>query len=137
MNAKKFLISGILAGIVILIISQLFDLIIQMFGPPYNVMDLAGMRNIKDPLILLFFAHYWVISFAMAIVYPYLSNSLKGTFMQKGQTFGLLMWLIGGFTSAFIVFTSMDYPIGFTISSLIGSLLYSVGAGITIAKLME
>jgi hypothetical protein len=31
----------------------------------------------------------------------------------------------------------MDYPIGFTVSSLVGSLLYIPAAGIIIAKLME
>ena len=64
MNAKKFLISGILAGIVIWIISFVFDSL-AMMSFPYNIMDLGGMRSINDPLMLLFFAHYWVISFVI------------------------------------------------------------------------
>jgi hypothetical protein len=49
----------------------------------------------------------------------------------------LLGWVVYGIPSAFIVFSSMDYPIGFTVNSVIGSLLYMLGAGITITRLSK
>jgi len=134
LDAKKFLISGILGGIVIWIISFIFDYLVVM-AFPYNILELGGMRAIDDPLMLLFFLSPFVTAFAMSFVYPYLN--LKGNFMQKGQKFGFLVWLVAGVPSAFIVYTSMTYPIGFTISSFIGSLLYMIGGAIAIAKFME
>ena len=52
-----------------------------------------------------------------------------------GKAFGLFVWLLYGLPSAFIVYSSMTYPIGFTVNSLLGSLLYLVAAGITLEKL--
>ncbi|MFH1663831.1 MAG: hypothetical protein ABH986_03420 [archaeon] len=134
MDLKKFLLSGIAAGIAIWIISFVFDSLVSI-AFPYNILELGGMRSIEDPLMLLFFLNPFVLSFAMTIVYPFLK--LEGNYLSKGKTFGLLVWLVAGIPSAFIVYTSMTYPIGFTISSFIGSLLYMLGAGIVIAKFME
>ena len=44
------------------------------------------------------------------------------------------MWIVVDITSAFLVFSSMDYPIGFTVNSVAGSLLDTLIAGIIIAK---
>ncbi|MBU2101024.1 hypothetical protein KKG83_07400 [Candidatus Micrarchaeota archaeon] len=134
MDAKKFLISGILGGIAILIISFIFDSLVGM-AFPYDIFSLGGMRSIEDPLMMLFFLSPFVTAFAMSFVFPYLK--LEGNYLSKGKKFGFLVWLVAGVPSAFIVYTSMTYPIGFTISSFIGSLLYMLGGAIVIAKFME
>ena len=45
------------------------------------------------------------------------------------------MWLVAGLPSAWIVFSSMNYPVGFTINSVVAGAVYFVLAGITLAKL--
>jgi hypothetical protein len=57
--------------------------------------------------------------------------------MHNGIALGLLGWIVYGIPSAFIVFSSMSYPIGFTVSSVVGSLVYMVCAGITITRLSK
>lgn len=137
MDTKKFLISGFFAGLVIFFISLIFGFLVPIFLP-YNVLELGGMRAATDPVMLLFFLHYWVYGFAMAFVYPHFSNAItKGTYIDKGKLFGFLMWLVATLPSAFVVYTSMDYPIGFTFSQLVGGLIYMLLAGIVIAKFME
>jgi len=134
MDVKKFLISGIIGGIVIWIISFIFDSLVVM-AFPYDILKLGGMRAIDDPLMMLFFLSPFVTAFAMSFVYQYFK--FEGNYLSKGKKFGFLVWLVAGVPSAFIVYTSMTYPVGFTISSVIGSLLYMLGGAIVIAKLME
>jgi hypothetical protein len=124
----KLLVSGILAGVVITIVSFIVNATVGMVWP-YNVLELGGMRAATDPMMLLFFLHPWVLGFALSYAYPYAEKSLKG----DGKAFGLLMWIVVSIPSAFLVYTSMNYPIGFTVSSVVGSLLYMLAAGMAIA----
>jgi hypothetical protein len=136
MKAGRFLASGILGGIVILIVSMIVSFAVQAaFG--FNMLMLSGMRSISDPIMALFFLHPFVLSFAMTYAYGYIKGSLKGNYMKKGEKFGLIMWIVISIPSAFLVFSSMDYPVGFTVNSIVGPLIYMLAAGIVIAKLIE
>jgi len=132
MYGKKFLISGILAGIVIEVLSLIISTAMQALGN-YNVLALGGMRTVNDPIMALFFLYPFVLGFAMTYVYSKMEKQFKGDYVKKGKTFGLITWILAGLPSAFLVWSSMNYPIGFTISSLIGSLIYMPCAGIVIA----
>lgn len=136
MNWKKFILAGVIGGVVITAVSLIVGSIIT-FLFPYNVLELGGMRTVTDPVMMLFFLHPWVLSFAMALVYPYFSKVLEGNYLCKGKKFGVLVWAVASIPSAFLVYSSMDYPVGFTVNSVIGSLLYVLAAGITIAKIMD
>jgi len=136
MKIKQILVGGILSGTVIFVVSWIFSLLTQNIWQ-YNVMDLAGMRPIDDPICILYFIYPWVLGFALSFVYPYFDKGLEGTFITKGWKFGLLMWIVVGITSTFLVFSSMDYPIGFTINSVVGSLLDMLVAGFIIAKIFD
>lgn len=136
METKTIVISGIVAGIVILVLSMIVSTATQALFD-YNVLTLAGMRSVNDPVSILFFLHPFVVGLAMAILYDFAKKSFTGTVIRKGIVLGLLGWIVYGIPSAFIVFSSMDYPIGFTVNSVIGSLVYMLGAGITITRLSK
>ena len=136
METKTIVISGIVAGIVILVLSMIVSTATQVLFD-YNVLTLAGMRSVNDPVSMLFFLHPFVVGLAMAILYDFTKKSFTGTAIRKGIVLGLLGWVVYGIPSAFIVFSSMDYPIGFTVNSVIGSLVYMLGAGITITRLSK
>ena len=133
---KKWLVSGFLGGIVFFVLSFIGQFIIQSFWP-YNALELPGMRSIEDPVLLLFFLYPFVLSFAMALVFQAVFGSLKGNFEQKGRQFGVLCWLLASIPSAFVVFSSMNYPVGFHVENFIFSFAYLVAAGIVIARFSE
>jgi predicted neutral ceramidase superfamily lipid hydrolase len=136
LETRTIVVSGIVAGIVVLVLSMIISTATQaLFN--YNVLSLAGMRSVNDPVSLLFFLYPFVVALAMAILYDFTKKSFTGTVMRKGIVLGLLGWIVYGIPSAFIVFSSMDYPIGFTMNSVMGSLIYMLGAGITITKLSK
>jgi uncharacterized membrane protein len=136
LETKTIVISGIVAGIVILALSMIVSTATQALFD-YNVLALAGMRSVNDPVSMLFFLHPFVVGLAMAILYDFTKKSFTGTAIRKGIVLGLLGWAVYGIPSAFIVFSSMDYPIGFTVNSVIGSLVYMLGAGVTITRLSK
>jgi len=136
MKLKNILFSGFASGLVIFAVWMAVSMLIQLVAP-YDVLALGGMRAKEDPVMLLFLLHPWVIGFALAVVYQQVAGALTGTGTQKGVKFGLLMWLVSSLPSAFIVFTSMDYPPAFTVSSVVSSLISMPLAGAATAKLME
>jgi hypothetical protein len=136
MKWKQIIVGGVVSGIVIIIIDLIFSWLTQAIWQ-YNVLELSGMRGIDDPIAVLFFVYPWVLGFALCIVYSYLVDNLDENLRLKGLKFGLLMWIAIGFTSAFLVFSSMDYPIGFTINSFVSSLIYILIAGVVISKIFD
>ncbi len=136
MDTKSVVVSGIVGGIVVLVLSMIVSTATQALFD-YNVLTLAGMRSVNDPVSMLFFVYPFVVGLAMAILYDFTKKSFTGTAIRKGIVLGLLGWIVYGIPSAFIVFSSMEYPIGFTVNSVIGSLVYMLGAGITITKLSK
>ena len=101
------------------------------------MLELQGMRTIDDPVAILFFIYPWVLGFALSIVYSQLENAFEGNYTSKGLKFGFLMWIAIGITSSFLVFSSMDYPLGFTVNSVIGSLIYIPLSAIVISKIFN
>ncbi len=136
MNTKKFLLGGIASGILILILGLAVSAIVATVLP-YDAATLPGMRAVTDPLMTLFFLYPFVLGFVATYVYGAVKGSFVGNYIQRGKKFGLLFWLLAGLPSIFIVFTSMDYPIGFTVAQIIASVLYSLGAGMLIARIHE
>ena len=136
MKTKGILVSGLVSGLLIFAVGMIVQIAVQIVSP-YDVLALGGMRSKEDPLMLLFFLYPWVIGFALAIAYSYLGKSLQGTAVHKGLTFGKLMWLVTSLPSAYIVYTSMNYPIAFTATSVVASLIYMPLVGILIAKMMK
>jgi len=136
MNVKGVLLGGFLSGVVIFAVWMIVSVVVQVISP-YDVLSLGGMRAKDDPIMLLFFLHPWVMGFAMAMVYSQVGKAFEGSVVQKGVRFGLVMWLLGGLPSAFVVFTSMNYPLAFTVSSVVSSLLHMPAAGVVIAKFMK
>ena len=136
MNVKGVLVSGVVGGVVIFVVWLIVGILVQVTGL-YNVMSLGGMRAVNDPIMLLFFLHPWIISFAISIVYSQLGKALEGTVVRRGVNFGLLMWITLSIPSAFIVYTSMNYPASFAVVSVVGSLVYMIAAGIATARIMK
>jgi hypothetical protein len=130
-SMKKFIISGLAAGAVILVLWNVVGLIFGMFG--FSVSNLAGMRNFNDPIMMLYFLYPFVFGFALAYLYPLVEGKIKGDIVSKGFAFGMIMFTVNSIPSAYLNLTSMDYPFAFTAMTIIGPLVYLPAAGIAVA----
>jgi len=136
MKGKQVFVGGIVAGVIIFAISWIFSWLTQTIWQ-YNVLELAGMRGVDDPISILYFIYPWVLGFSLACTYSYVYNAFDGGVVSKGWKFGILMWIVVSITSAFLVFSSMNYPIGFTVNSVFGPLVYMLAAGIVLVKIFD
>ena len=134
MDYKKPLIAVVLSGIVYLIASNLLNVITQAIMP-FDWASVGGMRAMSDPLVLGMFLYGFIAAIGAVILYTHLN--LKGKLLTKGTNFGAMMWIATSVPSAYIIYTTMTYPMGFFLNSLVFGLITWVLIGITIAWVYE
>ena len=134
MNLKKVLVSGVAAGIVMMVVSLIANFVIQLFWT-YDILSLPGIRGMNDPLMMLFLVYPLILGIIMAAVYQAVQPLLKQDWVKNGQQFGVMIWLLVGFTSGLMVVSSMNYPFGFYVDAFISSFIYLLAGSLVIAKL--
>jgi hypothetical protein len=116
MNAKKIAISGITAGVLILILIVAINVMANMIIPA-DISKYGSMRAADNPVMTLFFFYPFVVAFAAAIIFGVVKDSLKGTPVQKGLMFGALLPVIMTIPGLYVMITSMTWPVDFSIST--------------------
>jgi hypothetical protein len=134
MKVKKIAIGGLTGGIVLLIAMFAFGSIATVIAP-YDISKLGGMRAIDDPVMVLFYLYPFVLSFVAAVLFDLVKDSLKGTALQKGLTFGLMLFLLETIPSIFVIFTSMNYPFGFHLAGFLEGIIGYPVTGILFARI--
>jgi hypothetical protein len=122
MEWKKFVLSWIL-GTVLLYITLFLISAITMVIAPFNIFDVGGMRTVNDPLMTLYFLYPVLLSLITTYVFSAVRGSLQGSCINKGLMFGLLLFLLLTVSSGFIIFTTMQYPVGFYIDMILNGLI--------------
>ncbi|MBU0635843.1 hypothetical protein KKE06_02345 [Candidatus Micrarchaeota archaeon] len=136
MQWKKIVLGGVLGAILLTITSLVFGFIISAVAP-YNIFDLGGIRAIEDPIMMLFFLSPLVFAILAAVVFDKINRVLQGTTVRKGIQFGVGLFLIAVIPSVFIIATSMTYPVGFHLESILQGIIGYPLLGILFAKLWK
>ncbi|GAB6286748.1 MAG: hypothetical protein STSR0009_29510 [Methanoregula sp.] len=136
MNIKNIAVAGIAGGIILLIALFVFGKIAGVIAP-FDVTTLGGMRAVNDPVMSLFFFYPFVVSFAAAILFDVMKDSLKGTAVNKGLTFGLILFMLETIPSMVVIFTTMTYPPGFYLSSFLDGIIGFPVIGILFVKIWK
>jgi hypothetical protein len=119
MEWKKILIAGISGGILLFAAIFVFSMIANLVAP-YDILAIGGMRQMNDPLMSLFYAYPFVLSFASAIVFDRVKGALAPSCCGgAGFAFGLILLLLITVPSMFVIYTSMDYPRGFFVENIL------------------
>jgi len=122
MQIKKILEAGITGGI-LLFVTMILTGFVANAVVPYNILDIPGMRPATDPVSVLFFFYPFVISFASAILFDFLNPVLMGGIGRRGVIFGILLIILITIPNQFVIYTSMYYPAGFYLSSILNGLI--------------
>jgi hypothetical protein len=134
MDPKKILIGGITGGILLFIAQFAFSMIGNLISP-YDVFAIGGMRARDDPVMLLFFAYPFVLSFTSAITFDRVKAALGGSCTGPGLTFGLILFLLVTVPGMFVIFSSMNYPLGFYIGNLLVGIIGFPAVGMLYARI--
>jgi hypothetical protein len=139
MDWKKVLIAGIAGGILLFIAQFAFSMLANAVAP-YDIFAIGGMRARDDPVMLLFFAYPFVLSFTSAAVFDRVKGALGGRDPGcccggAGLTFGAILILLVTVPGMFVIYSSMTYPPGFYIGNLLTGLIGFPALGMLFARI--
>jgi hypothetical protein len=131
---KKILISGLIAGCILFIISYggLFlavrffpRLFIEYNGPLFNS---DGSRDV------LFYLHAFIVSFALSWFWDRFKGLLKGASILRGLEFGFVYAVIALLPVMWISYSALDITLPIVLSWFLYGLAQAIVAGVVFAK---
>jgi hypothetical protein len=122
MEWKKFIVSWA-TGSLLLYFTLFLVSAITMMVAPFNIFDVGGMRSATDPVMMLYYLYPVVLALITTFVFSLIRGSLKGSCIEKGVVFGMILFLLLTVVSGFIIFTSMQYPPGFYLDMILNGLI--------------
>jgi len=132
---KKILISGLIAGSLLFILSYggLFlavrffpSLFVEYNNPLFNS---SGNRNI------LFYLHAFIISFSLSWFWDRFKPLFKGRLIIRGLEFGCVYSIIALLPVMWMSFSALDITIAMVLSWFVYGLLQAIIAGTIFAKM--
>ncbi len=132
---KKILQCGAIAGIVLSIISYGGLFLAIQFFPQFFVEYNNPLFNSDGSRDALFYAHAFVISFALSLIWERFKSLFKGNMLVRGLEFGVVYGLTALVPVMWISFSAMDITVTMVGSWLLYGLIQSTVAGVLFAKI--
>jgi hypothetical protein len=134
---KKMMVSGIVAGIILSILSYggLFVAVSIKFFNPFFVEYLSGVFISDQSRDLFFYTHALVISFALAFFWDRFKSDFKGHVIVRGLEFGAVYSLTGLLPILWMTYSQIDVSSTMVLSWFGFGFFQSSVAGIVFAKL--
>jgi hypothetical protein len=132
---KKILTAGLVAGIVLLILSVLglyatiwlFPTLAQQYFDP--AFDTQSSR------VMVYYAHPFIISMALSWFWSRSKSILTGSFLTRGIEFGLMYALIAIFPMMWLIYSAISISLTMVLTWFILGVLQGVIAGLIFEKL--
>jgi len=121
-SLKSLGIPGVLGGIILLILTFVADALTQ-FVTPYSIFEVPGMRDISDPIMMLYFLYPFVFAFIAAVIWRIIHGSLSGEKKVAALQFAGILFLLVIIPNIWVIYTSMSYPSGFYISNILTGII--------------
>lgn len=127
---KKVIFPGLVAGVVLLILSILGlylniwifpDLAMQYFQPAFNE---------QSSRIMLYFIHPFIIAMALSWFWSKIKGILKGSFLTRGIEFGIIYALVATFPAMWLVFSSITVSLQMVATWFVLGLIQAIIAGL-------
>lgn len=132
---KKVLISGLLAGVILFIVSYGGLFLTIKFIPEIFVMYNNPLFESDGSRDILFYMHAFIISLALSWFWERFKGLFKGPFLLRGLEFGLVYALVALLPVMWITFSSLDITAFMVISWFLYGLFQAVVAGIVFARI--
>lgn len=132
---KKILISGLVAGIVLLVfsIAALYMTILLFPSLALEYYDPAFQSG--DSRSILYYIHPFVLGFALAWFWERFKGMLKGGFTMRGIEFGIIYTLVATLPAMWIIFSAMNVTLTLVLTWFIYGLIQSIIAGLICEKI--
>ena len=131
---KKFLIKGIAAGAVLLILSYAALYLIVTLVPSLAEQYYDPIFSFDGDKAVLYFLHPFVLSFALAWFWRRFKGLFHGPFWWRGIEMGLVYGLIATLPAMWIIFSSLSISLALVFSWLLYGVLQAMVVGIIFAR---
>ncbi len=132
---KKIIASGLVAGVVLLILSILGlyitiwsfpSLAVQYFNPAFNT---DPSRNV------IYYIHPFVISLALSWFWFRFKGVLTGSFLTRGIEFGLIYVLIATVPMLWLIYSAMNVSLPMVATWFVLALVQGIISGLVFEKM--
>lgn len=132
---KKTILSGLAAGVVLLILS-----ILGLYGTIWFFPKLAAQYydpafDAQSGRYMLYYAHPFVIGLALSWFWNRFKGVLKGSFLTRGIEFGVMYALIALFPVMWLIYSAIDVSLPMVATWFVLGLLQAVVAGLVFEKM--
>jgi hypothetical protein len=131
---KKIFISGLVAGIALLIFSILGIYITIWFLPGIAIQYFESAFETQSSRVMIFYIHPFIMSFALSWFWSRFKGMLTGSFLTRGIEFGLIYMTIAIFPMMWLIYSCMCVSISLVITWLIFGLLQGIVSGLVFEK---
>lgn len=132
---KKVLTSGLIAGIILFIVSYGGLFLTITFFPDLFVMYNNPLFNSDGGRDVLFYLHAFIISFALSWFWQRFKGLFEGHFLLRGLEFGLVYAMVALLPVMWITFSSLDITVVMVASWFLYGLFQAILAGIIFARI--
>lgn len=132
---KKIITSGICAGIVLLIISEVVLHITVLLFPSIAVEYFAPAFDTGSKHASLYYLHPFVIGLALAWFWTRFKGVLTGSFINRGIEFGLIYVAVGSIPMLWLIYAAMNVSLAIVFTWFVMALLQGIIAGLIFEKL--
>ena len=132
---KKIITSGLIAGIVLLILSVLALYAMIWFFPTLAAQYYDPAFDSQSGRYMIYYAHPFVIGLALAWFWDRFKTVLKGSNLTRGLEFGLVYVLIAIFPVLWLTYSALSVSLAMVGTWLAFGLAQGVVAGFVFEKL--
>ena len=132
---KRILKSGLIAGILLFVISYGGLYLTIHFVPELFVMYNNPLFNSDGSRDILFYLHAFIISFALSWFWERFKGVFRGPAILRGLEFGSVYAVVALLPVMWITFSSLDITIVMVASWFFYGLIQAVIAGVLFAKI--
>lgn len=132
---KKILITGLIAGCILFILSYGGLYLGVRYFPGLFVDYDNPLFNSDGSRDILFYLHAFIISFALSWFWARFKTMFKGTLIMRGLEFGVVYAIIALLPVMWISFNSLDITVIMVASWFLYGLAQAIIAGLVFAKI--
>ena len=132
---KKILLSGLIAGSVLFVLSYGGLYIAVKFFPNLFVEYNNPLFNSDGSRDVLFYFHAFIISFSLSWFWDRFKGLFHGTFIIRGLEFGFVYSMVALLPVMWITFSALDITVTMVLSWFVYGLMQAIIAGLIFAKI--
>jgi hypothetical protein len=132
---KKIMISGLAAGVVLLVFSVLGLYMTIWFFPGLAAQYFDPAFDTDSDKVMLYYIHPFIISMALSWFWARFKGVLTGSFLTRGIEFGLIYSLVAVFPMMWLIYSAMNVSLAMVGTWFVLSMAQGLITGLVFEKM--